>query len=192
MDDVAFAAGRIAGPVRLAGHSAGGHLVTRMICRDSPLEPVLQGRLEQVVSISGLHDLRPLMKTAMNATLRLDAGEATFDGIGGDIKKEGVSELGYDRTPLAALLSTFEGADEVEAGLADIHCPVLLLTSREDHLIDAASGAAVEARAHGPVERVWLEDSYHVATLDNDAPEIESRVVAFARAVLAGPSGATA
>ena len=122
----------------------------------------------------------------------LDAGETTFDGIGGDIKKEGVPELGYDRTPLAALLSTFEGADEVEAGLADIHCPVLLLTSREDHLIDAASGAAVEARAHGPVERVWLEDSYHVATLDNDAPEIETRVVAFARAVLAAPSGATA
>jgi carboxylesterase len=122
----------------------------------------------------------------------LDAGETTTDGIGGDIKKDGVTELGYDRTPLAAILSTFDGADGVEAGLGGIHCPVLLLTSRDDHLIDAASGDAVEAGARGPVERVWLEDSYHVATLDNDAPVIESRVVAFARAVLGGPTGATA
>ena len=44
----------------------------------------------------------------------------------------------------------------------------------------------------GPVERVWLEDSYHVATLDNDAPLIEAQVVGFATAVLGGPGGAAA
>ena len=31
------AAGRVDGPIRLAGHSAGGHLVSRMVCRDAPL-----------------------------------------------------------------------------------------------------------------------------------------------------------
>ena len=40
--------------------------------------------------------------------------------------------------------------------------------------------------AHRPVERVWLEDSYHVATLDNDAPLIESRVVEFVGSVVGG------
>lgn len=68
---VGHAAGLVAGPVRLAGHSAGGHLVTRMICEDSPLAPELHSQIAGVVSISGLHDLRPLLATQMNDQLRL-------------------------------------------------------------------------------------------------------------------------
>ena len=67
---------RVAGPIRLAGHSAGGHLVTRMICRDTPLPAAILERIAQVTSISGLHDLRPLMKIAANEKLRIDAVEA--------------------------------------------------------------------------------------------------------------------
>ncbi|WP_439561230.1 alpha/beta hydrolase [Roseinatronobacter sp.] len=66
---ISAAAQHASGPVMLAGHSAGGHLVTRMICEGSPLPPALRTRLHHVVSISGLHDLRPLRLTAMNATL---------------------------------------------------------------------------------------------------------------------------
>jgi carboxylesterase len=122
----------------------------------------------------------------------LDAGTETFDGIGSDIKKEGSVEASYPGTPLAAVLSLFEGADEVEAKLADLHCPVLLLSSRDDHVVEPVSGDVLAERASGPVERVWLEESYHVATLDNDAPEIEARIVAFADAVLGGPGGTPA
>jgi len=60
------AATLVDGPIRLAGHSAGGHLVTRMICADSPLVENVRQRIDRVVSISGLHDLRPLLKTRMN------------------------------------------------------------------------------------------------------------------------------
>lgn len=61
----------VAGPIVLTGHSAGGHLVTRMVCEDAPVSPDVQARIRHVLSISGLHDLRPLQMTAMNATLRL-------------------------------------------------------------------------------------------------------------------------
>ncbi len=65
----------VAGPLRLAGHSAGGHLVTRMMC-----EGVLDGRavdrLAKVVSISGLHALEPLLATQMNEILGLTDEEA--------------------------------------------------------------------------------------------------------------------
>ena len=71
---IAVAAERVAGPIRLSGHSAGGHLVARMACAD--LELAFADRIEHVLSISGLHDLRPLMRTAMNDTLRLDLAEA--------------------------------------------------------------------------------------------------------------------
>lgn len=73
---IAFAATRVAGEVRLAGHSAGGHLVSRMMCADSPLSADLRTRLTRVVSVSGIHDLRPLLATRMNDTLGLTADEA--------------------------------------------------------------------------------------------------------------------
>ncbi|MGR3322619.1 MAG: alpha/beta hydrolase [Pseudooceanicola sp.] len=73
---ISHAAGEIAGPVVLSGHSAGGHLVTAMMCHDSPLPYEVRARLTHVVSISGLHDLRPLLKTERNELLRLDMSSA--------------------------------------------------------------------------------------------------------------------
>ena len=70
------AAGMVGGPIHLTGHSAGGHLAARMISMNSPLPQSLRQRIGNVVSISGLHDLRPMLKTAMNATLALDYAEA--------------------------------------------------------------------------------------------------------------------
>ena len=67
------------GPLRLTGHSAGGHLVSRLACTDAPLGEESRGRIARVVSISGLHDLRPLLATRMNATLRLDPAEAAAE-----------------------------------------------------------------------------------------------------------------
>ena len=64
------------GPIHLAGHSAGGHLAARMISATSPLPDPLRGRIRNTVSISGLHDLRPILQTSMNATLRIDDAEA--------------------------------------------------------------------------------------------------------------------
>jgi carboxylesterase len=141
--------------------------------------------------LSGIAVVNPLVH-ALDAESRagiqslVDAGTETFDAIGSDIKKEGTVEAAYPGTPLAPLLSLFEGADEVEAKLADIHCPVLVLSSREDHVVESVSGDVLVDGVSGPVERVWLEDSYHVATLDNDAPLIEARVVAFVGSVFGG------
>lgn len=73
------AAALVDGPIRLVGHSAGGHLVTRMICDDSPLAPEVLARIEKAVSISGLHDLRLLQRTRMNEGLRLDDAEAAAE-----------------------------------------------------------------------------------------------------------------
>jgi acetyl esterase/lipase len=71
------AAGEIAGPIILSGHSAGGHLVTAMMCEGTPLSAATQGRLRHVVSISGLHDLRPLLRTKRNEMLRMDRQSAS-------------------------------------------------------------------------------------------------------------------
>ncbi|MEM8694195.1 MAG: alpha/beta hydrolase [Pseudomonadota bacterium] len=70
---IAVAAARIPGPIRLAGHSAGGQLVARMTA--SRLGARWQDRVEKVVPISPVADLAPLMRTSMNADLRIDEAE---------------------------------------------------------------------------------------------------------------------
>ncbi len=70
------AAEQAPGPIRLAGHSAGGHLVARMACEDSPLGTDVWLRVQHILSISGVHDLRPLVLTEMNEDLGLDPEEA--------------------------------------------------------------------------------------------------------------------
>ncbi|HXQ58808.1 MAG TPA: alpha/beta fold hydrolase [Acidimicrobiales bacterium] len=114
----------------------------------------------------------------------LEAGTEIAPGVGSDIAKEGVTESAYPGTPVAAVLSLFEGIDGVAADLSRIACPVLLLSSRNDHVVPSSSGDVLEAGVAGPVERVWLERSYHVATLDHDADEVNARVVAFVGRVL--------
>lgn len=73
------AAGLVEGPIMLTGHSAGGHLVSRMISANTPLAPDVQSRVRHVVSISGVHDLRPLLRTGMNKTLHIDEAEASAE-----------------------------------------------------------------------------------------------------------------
>ena len=69
-------ASRFDGPVRLIGHSAGGHLVTRAVCSDSRLSPDVVARIVHVMSVSGVHDLRPLLRLELNQVLRLDLAQA--------------------------------------------------------------------------------------------------------------------
>jgi acetyl esterase/lipase len=76
---VEAAAALVEGPIALTGHSAGGHLATRMVCEPQVLSDTTLGRIAHVVSISGIHDLRPIMRTQMNATLGLDINEATLE-----------------------------------------------------------------------------------------------------------------
>ncbi len=73
---VRVAAGLVDGPIHLGGHSAGGHLASRLVSATTPLGPETLARVRKTVSISGVHDLRPLMKTKMIETLRFDATEA--------------------------------------------------------------------------------------------------------------------
>ncbi|MBW7055470.1 alpha/beta hydrolase [Paracoccus bogoriensis] len=72
---IAEATALIPGPIAITGHSAGGHLAARMICPGVLPDPVA-ARVSACLPISPLSDLRPLMRTAMNATLALDLPEA--------------------------------------------------------------------------------------------------------------------
>jgi len=107
-----------------------------------------------------------------------------FPGIADDIKKPGVTERGYSRTPLKAAHSVMQGMKATRERLPEVTQPLLAFRSREDHVVPASSSrhllSSVSTR---DLEERVLEDSYHVATLDNDAPVIFSVSADFVRRV---------
>ena len=116
----------------------------------------------------------------------LDGGQDRIPAIGGDVADPDSRESAYDAAPLAPLLSLAEGTDALRADLGKITSPLLLLNSPQDHVVAPANAETVADGVTGPVERVTLERSYHVATVDYDAPLIEAESVAFAGRCFAG------
>ena len=112
-----------------------------------------------------------------------DSGTEVMDGIGGDIADPEGDEMAYPGTPVRPLLSMLAAADTVGARLGDISQPVLVITSRQDHVVEPTNSDVLASSVSGPVERLWLEKSYHVATVDYDKAEVQSATVGFAQRV---------
>ncbi|AWB91972.1 alpha/beta hydrolase [Aeromicrobium chenweiae] len=104
----------------------------------------------------------------------------SMPGIGNDIKKPGQDEVGYDRTPLKALASQLKMWRDVRSGLDRVTAPLLFFRSEDDHVVDETSQTIILDGVSSPVKKlVTLRDSFHVATLDHDAPLIFDRSAAF-------------
>jgi carboxylesterase len=106
----------------------------------------------------------------------------SLKGITSDIKKDGVSEVGYERVPVKAA-STLPGLWRItQQHLKDLTQPILAFHSVTDHVVGPASMKLL--RAAVPADRLEvreLADSYHVATLDNDAEAIFAGSLEFVR-----------
>jgi carboxylesterase len=106
----------------------------------------------------------------------------SLKGVGSDIKKEGSTELAYDRTPTRAA-ATLPGLWKVtQRDLDKITAPTLVYHSTEDHLVGPASLAILrKALPATGLEVIECPNSYHVATLDNDAEVIFAGSLEFVR-----------
>jgi arylformamidase len=68
--------GASAGNVIVGGHSAGGHLVTMMFATDWTTQGMAHAPFAGGVTLSGVHDLAPMVQFSFNVDLKLDAAEA--------------------------------------------------------------------------------------------------------------------
>lgn len=152
------------------GLSMGGTLVTRLAEQHGD-------------GVAGLVLVNPAY-----GTRRFDAKLAPYiawavksrPAIGGDIKKAGIEEPAADRTPVVAFASLQKLWKVTLADLASVRAPVLLYRSREDHVVDDLTAQLLKGGAvNTTVREVLLDDSYHVATLDNDAAKIFTGSVEF-------------
>ena len=154
----------------VGGLSMGGALVLRLAA-DRPgdvagvmvVNPALATRRRDV-------KLLPVLKHVVRS----------FPGIANDIKKPGVEEHGYTRTPLKAIHSMMRQWPDLVADLPKVTAPLLYFRSAEDHVVDEASEPLITGRVSSDeVTLVRLPDSFHVATLDHDAERIFDESAAF-------------
>jgi carboxylesterase len=141
--------------------------------------------------IAGLVLVNPAVGVPANDTMRepllelIAAGEKVMPAIGNDVADPDVTELAYDQTPIAGLVSMLNAIEELYPNLSKVACPLLVMISTQDHVIPPGARGALDATVAGPIEYVSLERSYHVATIDYDRELIQARVVEFAERVTA-------
>jgi carboxylesterase len=142
---------------------------------------------EHGADIAGLILVNPSVRTDDKRLVLLPVLQRlvpSFPGISNDIKKPGVDEGAYDRMPLKALYSLSQLWQVTREDLAKVTQPVLLFRSTVDHVVEPSSGRVVlSSISSRDVTETLLEDSYHVATLDNDAPRIFADSADFIRRV---------
>lgn len=162
--------------VVVAGLSMGGSLTAWLASR----HPEIAG----IVCVNPAVSIPAEIASALQEML--DGGVDRIPAIGGDVADPEGREKAYDATPVAAMLSLAAAARAFGDELGRIACPVLIMTSPQDHVVEPSNSDLLAAGVSGPVERVTLERSYHVATLDYDKDLINERAVEFARRVTSG------
>jgi carboxylesterase len=106
----------------------------------------------------------------------------SFPGVSNDIAKPGVDEGAYTRVPLRAAHSLSQLWSVTRRDIATVTQPLLMLRSAVDQVVEASGPAFVLAHvSSADVTEVVLPDSFHVATLDYDAPMIVRDSIAFVR-----------
>lgn len=143
----------------------------------------LQLAADQGSRVAGVVVVNPAVATTRKDVLALPLIKwvlPSLPAIANDIKKPGTDEVGYPRTPLKATHSMMSRWKRLREDLPKVTSPLLAFRSETDHVVDPSSMEVIRSRVSSRdlTERV-LTDSYHVATLDNDAPQIFSGTVEF-------------
>jgi esterase/lipase len=149
--------------VFVAGLSMGGTLATRL----AEVRPA---------DVAGVILVNPALLTQrIDAKLLPMLARITpsWAPIASDIKKPGVEELAYPKLPTRAMMQLRALWALTRADLGRVTAPVIVFHSVEDHVVEPVNSTILLAGI-GSADKteVLLEDSYHVATLDNDAPKI--------------------
>ena len=166
---------RVPGKVVVCGLSMGGSLTAWLGTR----HPEVAG----LAFINAAVRVPEEMSEGVRALV--DLGQEYMDGIGSDIADPDSHESAYERTPLKPLLSLLDAETDTLDNLGNITCPSLIITSKQDHVVPPDNSEVLAEKVAGSVDRVWLDRSYHVATLDYDKDDIERAIVEFAQRVTA-------
>ena len=97
----------------------------------------------------------------------------TIAGPGNDLKDPEVTEVAYEKLHSNAAHQLVKLAKVVEGDLGRITCPMRIFAAREDHVVPPRNSEYIlEHVSSQDKELIWLDNCYHVATLDYDKEKI--------------------
>ena len=100
--------------------------------------------------------------------------------VGNDIKRPGVTEWGYDATPMRGVYQALKMLRITRKNLPTVTVPVQLFHSVEDHTLPVSNTEIILAEIGSKAKtRIELVNSYHVATLDYDQELIFQNSLTF-------------
>ena len=144
--------------VFVAGLSMGGTLALRLAQTDPSIRGVAVVN-HALVFGNPLVPLAFLLKHLVPST----------PAIASDILAPGVTEPSCDRTPTAGVAQLHRLARLVRSGLPAMRQPLLIFKSRQDHVLPLRNATLTHWEAgSADKEIIWLDHSFHVATMDHD------------------------
>ncbi len=168
--------------VFLVGLSMGGTLALLLAARHATDAPV--GGVVPICAPIRLHDWRLGYIGFLKHVVRWRAWGAP------DIKDVNAWDriVGYRRFRTASIAQVIALVDVVREALPHVRQPALVVQARADHVVCPSNAEAILGKIGSRDKRLlWLENSYHVATVDHDAPLLNAAISEFiaARAVRA-------
>jgi carboxylesterase len=168
--------------VVVAGLSVGGLLAFHLAAHHAP------------PAVAGVAGVNPFVRNPIFGFLPVvKLIRRRVKGVINDIKREGQDELGYEYLPVAGVAQLDRLMDVVQKELPDVRCPVRVFLSDVDHVVPKGTVRWAFARLGSEdKELIELHESYHVATLDNDAEAIFQGTREFVERVAGAFGAATA
>lgn len=107
----------------------------------------------------------------------------TLPGVANDISDPEAREIAYDLLPTTAAYHMLRFLRQARAALPQVACPLLVMHSHNDHTVHPSNARLIfDSVGSTDKELVWVDNSYHVLTLDRDRAEVFERTHAFIEA----------
>jgi carboxylesterase len=168
-------------PIAICGFSMGGLLALR-------LARMFPERVAALVVMAAPLRLRRMQVMGIRAACRLPVDFRSLPAVcipklkGSDISDVSLRRQnpGLRAFPLAALENLLDLMDSVRADLPSIRMPTLVVHGRHDHTVPMDDSFELTGSlASDVIERLWLERSYHIVTLDVERSVLIDTVTKF-------------
>jgi carboxylesterase len=168
-------------PIAIVGFSMGGLLALR-------LARLYPERIAALVIMAAPLRMRPFQNRGVRALRRLpvDFRSLPFACIpklkGSDISDPEMRDANpsLPAFPISAVTSLFGLMDQVRADLPSVHAPTLVIHGRQDHTVPMEDSLELTGSLGSEViERLWLDRSFHIVTLDVERSLVSSAILSF-------------
>ena len=93
-------------------------------------------------------------------------------------------KIGYFKTPATVILESFHLIRATEKIMKEVTCPLLIVHSTEDEMASIKNAYYVEKHVSSKhIETMYIDDTYHVVTLDKRKDDIGKRMAEFCYAI---------